>query len=91
MTCAKKACAAQKDQIKLFHTAGRREYIGADPVMGDATEIACLASADSTRVTLVEDEAFAGDGADEPHRRSFYLWLLSAIGIVAAWWFPIPT
>jgi hypothetical protein len=39
--------------------------------------------------TWLHDPSRGSAGKHSSHPGSFYLWLLSAIGIVAAWWFRI--
>jgi hypothetical protein len=56
-------CSPER-QTQFSHTAVRGQAIGADPVMGNASAIACLVASDSTGVTLIEDAADAGDGSD---------------------------
>jgi hypothetical protein len=49
---------------RLFHTAAPGQTVGADPIMGAATAIACSVIRDSDGAILFEDRAIAGDGSD---------------------------
>jgi hypothetical protein len=48
----------------VHHTGVTGELIGADPIMGQATKLACRVMADATQQTLIYDEGTAGDGHD---------------------------
>src|SRR4051794_34965186 len=54
-TCA----ATGTDTVQ--HRAVTGEVIGADPIMGQATELACRVMADATNVTIRFDSGTAGD------------------------------
>jgi hypothetical protein len=49
---------------QLYHTAAPGQLVGADPIMGSASSIACSVLADYSGLVLFRDVAAAGDGSD---------------------------
>jgi hypothetical protein len=52
------------EAAQIHHTAAPGQTVGADPIMGAATAIACSVIRDSGGAILFVDRAIAGDGSD---------------------------
>jgi Excalibur calcium-binding domain len=49
---------------QFFHTAAPGQLVGADPIMGSASSIACSVMRDYDGALVIEDAAGTGDGTD---------------------------
>lgn len=51
-------------QILHHRVVNSGDLIGADPIMGQATGVACRVTSDATQAVLVADSGSVGDGHD---------------------------